>query len=171
MTWGFGYLVSFLVGLVLAAVTGLLRDLRAFAQHTAVVPHPDLHSPVLGVVARCASPGLVLSGVVGLVLSASRGVAPTTALLWACGAGVLAVLAATVLLRPRLAAPAPDGRHATVVKEIQPGGYGQVRLERNGVAVLLAAQSTEGVPLPAGALVEVVDATRSVLTVRLARPA
>ncbi len=35
MTWGFAYLTCCIVGLVVAAVTGLISDLRAFARHTA----------------------------------------------------------------------------------------------------------------------------------------
>jgi intracellular sulfur oxidation DsrE/DsrF family protein len=54
-----------------------------------------------------------------------------------------------------------------VVKDIEPGGYGQVRVERNGVAVLLAAQNADRIAIRAGSDVEVVDCTRSVITVRL----
>ncbi len=166
MTWGFGYLACLLVGLVLAAVTGLIRDLRAFARHTPVVPHSDLHHPLLGIVARRVSPGLVLGGLVGLVLNANRGVGHGSALLWACASGVVGVLAACLVLR-RPIASALVSQHATVVKEIQPGGYGQVRIERGGVSVLLAAQSADPLPIPAGTEVEVVDCTCSVIKVRL----
>jgi len=42
-----------------------------------------------------------------------------------------------------------------------------VRVERNGVAVLLAAQNADRIAIRAGSDVEVVDCTRSVITVRL----
>ncbi len=166
MTWAFGYLVCLLVGLVLAAVTGLIRDLRAFAHHNVVVPHPNVHPPFLGLVASRLGAGLILAGLVGLVLGVQRDMDFRTALIWACVAGVAGALAASLLLR-RPRGTEIRAQHATVVKEIQPGGYGQVRIERDGMALLLAAQSTEPQPIPAGSEVEVVDATQSVLTVRL----
>ena len=167
MTWAFGYFACFIVGLVLAAVTGMIRDLREFARHTSAVPHPNLHLTLLALFARRISPGLVLSGLVGLVLATSRGIDREATLLWACGAGVLGVVAASLLLRRHPSAGTPRGERATVVKAIQPGGYGQVRIERDGVAVLLAAQSVDRLPIPAGSEVEVVELTRSVITVRL----
>ena len=166
MTWAFGYLACFIVGLVLGAVTGLIRDLRALAHHGVVVPHPDLHRPLLGLVVSRVGAGLILAGLVGFVLSARRAPDHETALVLACAAGAVAALAATLVLRPRCA-PGIRMQHATVVKEIQPGGYGQVRIERDGVAVLLAAQSVDVSSIPAGSEVEVVECTRSVLTVRL----
>jgi len=166
VTWAFGYLVCIIVGLVLASVTGLIRDLRALAHHGVVVPHSDLHRPFLGFVAGRLGAGLILLGVVGLALSARRGAEPRSALGWACVAGGVAATAAMLLLRRRLVPDVGRGR-AVVVKEIQPGGYGQVRLERDGVTVLLAAQSADPSPIPAGSEVEVVECTRSVLIVRL----
>ena len=67
----------------------------------------------------------------------------------------------------RPCAVALDSERATVVRDIQPGAYGQVRIEKNGVTVLMAAQSVDAGVIPAGAEVEVVDCSRSVLTVRL----
>jgi len=166
VTWAFGYFMWFIVGLVLAAVTGLIRDLRSIAQHRLVVPHADLHFPFLGVVARRLSAGLVLFGLVGFVLSAQRGIDRRAALVSASVAGVLGILVASLMLR-RPCRPEVVSQRATVVKEIQPGGYGQVRLERGGVSVLLAAQSADPRSIPAGAEVEVVECTRSVITVRL----
>lgn len=166
MTWAFGYFVCFIVGLVLGAVTGLIRDLRSLAHHNLVVPYSDLHRPFLGFVASRLGAGLVLSGLVGLILAVQRGNDRETAFVWACLAGAVGVLAASLLLR-RPRCPEIGSQYATVVKEIQPGGYGQVRIERNGVAVLLAAQSADLHSIPAGSEVEVVDCTRSVITVRL----
>lgn len=166
MTWAFGYLACFIVGLVLGAVTGLIRDLRSLAQRHVVVPHSDLHLPFLGLVGRRLAAGLILTGVVGLILAAQRGIDHRATLIPACAAGVLGVLVASLLLR-RPGGLAPSSSRATVVKDIHPGGYGQVRIERAGMAVLLAAQSVEPLFIPAGTDVEVVDCTRSVITVRL----
>ncbi len=167
MTWAFAYLACFMVGLVVAAVTGLISDLRAFARHTAAVPHPDMHLPALGLVARRLSPGLILGGALGFVLTVQRGEDRGTTLVWAVAVGLAGVIAGCVLLRRRACGEVASGGRATVVRDIQPGGYGQVRLERDGVAVLLAAQSADTVAIPAGSEVEVVECTRSVITVRM----
>jgi hypothetical protein len=166
VTWAFGYFACFIVGLVLGAVTGLIRDLRSLAHHNVVLPHSDLDRPFLGLVVSRLGAGLILSGLVGLVLSVRRDADREAVLVWACAAGAAAALAATVVLRSRRCV-AIRSEHATVVKEIHPGGYGQVKIERDGVAVLLAAQSVDSSSIPAGSEVEVVDCSRSVLTVRL----
>jgi len=166
VTWAFGYFVCFIVGLVLGAVTGLVRDLRSVAQHHVGVPHSNLHPPFLGLVVSRLAAFLIPSGLVGFVLAVQRGSDRKAALILACIAGAVGVLAASLLLRRKRSAET-RGQHATVVKEIQPGGYGQVRIERNGLSVLLAAQSADPYSIPAGSEVEVVDSTRSVLTVRL----
>ena len=72
--------------------------------------------------------------------------------------------ASPILRRP--CPPDMDISRATVVRDIQPGAYGQVRLERAGMTVVLAAQSADTAPIPAGAQVEVVDCSRSVVIVR-----
>jgi hypothetical protein len=166
VTWAFGYLACFIVGLVLAAVSGLIRGLQLLAHPSVVVPHSAQRLPFINLLGRRLAAGLILSGLVGLVLAVQRAVGLRAALLWAVAAGVVGVLAASVPLR-HPCAQVLDSQHATVVKDIQPGGYGQVRLERNGVAVLLAAQNADRLVIPAGSDVEVVDCTRSVIIVRL----
>ncbi|MGD1146362.1 MAG: hypothetical protein ABR961_00250 [Thermoanaerobaculaceae bacterium] len=166
MTWAFGFLACFVVGLVLAVVSGLIRDLQSLARHKVVVPHSAKQLPFLNLLGRRLAGGLILSGVVGLILVAQRSIGPRVALLWAVAAGILGVVAASVPLH-RPCSTAWSSEYATVVKDIQPGGYGQVKLQRNGIAVLLAAQSAEPLVIPAGSNVEVVDCTRSVITVRL----
>ncbi len=166
MTWEFCYVAVFIVGLALAAVTGLIRDLRSLARHHLVVPHPDLHRPFLALLGRRLAIGLVLFGLVGLVIAAQRHAQPRTTLLLATAAGFAGILA-TLLLMRRPCATALGSERATVVRDIQPGAYGQVRIEKNGVTVLMAAQSADAALIPAGAEVDVVDCSRSVLTVRL----
>lgn len=166
MTWEFSYVAAFIVGLALAAVTGLISDLRSLARHHLVVPHPDLHRPFLALLGRRLAIGLMLFGLVGLVINARRHAERSTTLLIAAGAGLAGIAAALLMLR-RPCAIALDSERATVVREIQPGAYGQVKIERNGVTVVMAAQSVDAGVIPAGAEVEVVDCTRSVLTVRL----
>jgi hypothetical protein len=166
VTWAFGYLVAFLVGLVLAGVTGLLRDLRNLScHHHLVVPHPDQQSAFLALVGRRLAVGLFLFGVVGLVVGGRRLSEPQFTFPVALGAGVLGlVLSLAVLRRP--SSKAPHIERATVVREIPPGGYGQVRVGRDGGSVVLAAQNVDRTVLPAGSEVEVVDCTQSVVTVR-----
>lgn len=166
MTWSFGYLACFIVGLVLAAVSGLIRDLQCLARPNVVVPRSARHLPFLNRLGRRLAAGLILSGLVGLVLAVQRNIGPRRALLWAIVASVLGVLVASLPLARACSSVARSER-AIVVKDIPPGGYGQVRFERDGVAVLLAAQSADRVVIPAGSDVEVVESTRSVITVRL----
>ncbi|MBZ5587950.1 MAG: hypothetical protein LAO05_05250 [Acidobacteriia bacterium] len=166
MTWGFLYLASFLVGLVLAAVTGLVPDLNSLARHRVVVASPDHHKPFLAKVGTRLAVGLIVFGVVGLLWVGGRVKEPRPTLELATVAGILATLGAAVLLRRTRRAPT-HGTRATVVRDILPGGYGQVRIERDGLAVVMAAQSDENSLLAAGSEVEVVDSSRSVLTVRM----
>jgi hypothetical protein len=166
VTWEFCYVAVFIVGLALATVTGLISNLRSLARHDLVVPHSDLYRPSLAFLGRRLAIGLVLFGLVGLVITAQRHAETRTTLLLATAAGIAGVLAALLMMR-RPCAVALDSERATVVRDIQPGAYGQVRIEKNGVMVLMAAQSVDAGVIPAGAEVEVVDCSRSVLTVRL----
>lgn len=166
MTWAFAYLVALLVGLVLASVTGLLRDLQNLSRHHhLVVPHPDQHSAFLALLGRRLAVGLFLFGVVGLVVGGRRLSEPRITFPLALIAGVVGfVLGLAAVRRP--SGEVAHSERATVVREIPPGGYGQVRLERDGASVVLAAQNIENAAIPAGSEVEVVDCTRSVVTVR-----
>jgi hypothetical protein len=158
------YAVALVVGLVLAGVTGLIRDLRSLA-HNLVVPHPDQHSAFLALLGRRLAVGLVLAGIVGLFMSARPLSDPRRILVISLAVGVVGFVLALFLLRT----PCDEIRHiekATVVRDIPPGGYGQVRFERKGGSVLLAAQNVDSAVIPAGCAVEVVDCTRSVVTIR-----
>jgi hypothetical protein len=166
VTWAFIYLVALVVGLMLASVTGLLRDLKNLSRHHhLIVPHPDQQSAFLALVGRRLAIGSFLFGLVGLALGARRVPHPSVTFGVALGAGLVGVVLGVVLYRRPRVTKTPGGS-ATVVRDIPPGGYGQVRLEREGRSFVLAAQNIDQAPIPAGAEVEVVDSTRSVVTVR-----
>jgi hypothetical protein len=166
VTWAFIYLVALVVGLMLASVTGLLRDLKNLSRHHhLIVPHPDQQSAFLALVGRRLAIGSFLFGLVGLALGARRVPHPGVTFGVALGAGLVGVVLGVVLYRrPRVTKTRAGS--ATVVRDIPPGGYGQVRLEREGRSFVLAAQNIDQAPIPAGTEVEVVDSTRSVITVR-----
>jgi hypothetical protein len=166
VTWAFAYLVALMVGLVLAVVTGVLRDLTQLSFHRhLVVPPSDQQFPFLALLGRRLAFGLALFGIAGLVLGDRLARDPRVTLLVAVGAGVAGFAFGLAVLR-RPSAEAPHIDKATVVRDIAPGGYGQVRLRRAGGDVVMAAQSVDTTLIPAGAEVEVVDCTRSVVTVR-----
>jgi hypothetical protein len=166
VTWAFIYVVALVVGLALATVTGLLRDLRNLSRdHHLVVPHPDQHSAFLALLGRRLAIGSFLFGVVGLAMGARRVSDLRITFPVALGAGLVGFVLGLALYRRPRARITRSGR-ATVVREIPPGGYGQVKLEREGGSVVLAAQNVDAIPIPAGSEVEVVDSTRSVVTVR-----
>ncbi len=165
MTWAFAYITTLLVGLVLAGVTGVLTDLRSLGRQRLVVPHQDQGPAFFAVVGRRISVGLILAGVIGLLLGTRRSAEPLPSLAIACGVGLVGFLVACVVFRRGPGARAVVER-AVVVRDIAPGGYGQVRIERGKAGLILAAQSVDDSVIPAGTVVEVVDDTRSVLVVR-----
>lgn len=169
MTWAFIYLACLLVGLVLAAVSGLFGDIRALLQNLPVAPAADHHPALLNVVARRFAAGLCAFGGVGLILATRGREHFATALTGAITAGLAAVVAAIVLLRRRRPRPPRPGV-AVVVREIPPGGYGQIRLPEHAGGLLMAAQTDDPQPIPAGIEVEVVDIERTVVLVRRPRP-
>jgi hypothetical protein len=165
MTWAFLYLVSVLVGLVLAAVSGFLSDLRALATHHLVVTHASHHGPLIDVVGRALSPGVIFFGIGGFVLATSRNAEPARTALIAAAIGVVGVVLGRLVV-PRRVARAGGPSTGVAVRDIAPGGYGQIRLGDTANGVLMAAQSVDEDIIPGGAAVHVVDSTRSVLTVR-----
>jgi hypothetical protein len=167
VTWAFVYLVSLLVGTILAAVSGLLGNLRALFQPQAEVPGAHHHPTVPTLIGRRVAAGLCAFGLVGLVLVTRGFPHYKDALVGALVAGVTAALLATLLVRR----PRNSRRHfglATVVRDIPPGGYGQIRISEGARGLLLAAQSDDPAVIPAGSAVEVVDTDRTVVLVRRA---
>ncbi|MFI5165508.1 MAG: hypothetical protein ACHQQS_02725 [Thermoanaerobaculales bacterium] len=169
MTWAFVYIAALIVGLVLAGVTVLLRDLRPLARRHLVFPHADHHASFFAVVGPRIASALLGFALVGLVLKAQHWFDAITTAELAGGAGGAACLLSAFWPRRRCAPDLPAAR-AVVVREMPPGGYGQVRVDSSGGAIVMAAQSIDTQVLPEGMVVEVVDCTRSVLTVRRSLP-
>lgn len=168
MTWAFLYLAPLLVGLVLAAATGLARDVAAHALHHKVVtPRPDTTSALWTRIGRWLAATFSAFGFVGLLATGFRPASPWGPLASASAAGILAALLACLLVRPLCR---PERRHgeATVVREIRPGSYGQVRLA--GRNVVLAAQVDGDDVLSVGTAVEILDTDSSVVRVRRVGP-
>lgn len=167
MTWSFLYLAVALVGVILTAVIGVLRNNRqARSQHRhLVLPHPDHHGAFASQIAFLASTTLAGFGLAGLFSKTVLGLTARDSLSVAAAAGAVFALGSLVLFRHRRPRSAPRGR-ATVVREILRGGYGQVRVEQGGHTVILAAQNAGDETIPAGAEVEVMDLDRSVVRVR-----
>lgn len=155
------------VGLVLAAVSGLLGNLRALFQNQQVAPPADYGPALLSVLGGRMAAGILVFGVVGLVLVARGPDHHVSALTTATVAGLLAALVGMLSLRRRHR-PRPPGGMAVVVRDIPPGGYGQIRLTDGPRNLLMAAHSTESSLIPAGSEVEVLDQESSVVLVRRA---
>jgi hypothetical protein len=168
VTWPFVYLVLLVVGLVGAGVTVVLRRLPlAFLRHPVSVPKPEQHFTFASLVTRRASVGLASFGLIGLVLSDVRPLLPveTTASI-ALGGALAATLLAMLLLRSPCGVLLSRQSRAEVIREVPPGGYGQVRLFQEGRAIVMAAKNVGPRPIPAGSTVEVLDCESSVLSVR-----
>jgi hypothetical protein len=169
VTWAFGYLLVLLIGLVMVAASGTLRTLPHLTpQRHLVAPHPEQRSSAIGRLGWRLGIALLFAGGVGLAFEEFT---PFTAVIdigAGAAAGLGVALAATVLGR-RHCPPALAGELAVVVREIGPGAFGQVRLSEAAGSTVLAARSVDLDVIPAGAQVEVVDCSRSVLLVRRAQ--
>ncbi|MGQ9835628.1 MAG: NfeD family protein [Thermoanaerobaculaceae bacterium] len=163
MTWTFAYFALLFSGLVLALGFGVLESLtkqKHLAMPRAELVHHrrQIHICHLGM-------GLTTFGVAGFLLSIFSSGSWQTVLLVGLFAGLLGWLAGRLCLR----LPCPhsvSGMRATVVTDIPPGGYGQVRITNGNSETVLAAQNNDPDPIPAGSLVEIVDCHRSVVGVR-----
>lgn len=166
MTWGFVYLSVLLVGLVLAAVTGLIRDLPVIASHRhLVVPRPEQHVSGLNLLGRRLGLTMLAFGGVGLLLQVWEHLSVQTSMVVAgTSAVVVAAISFAILRRP--GEQSLSRERATVVRDMSPGGYGQVRVGEGDGAAVVAARSVDEDALPAGTLVEIVDSSRSVIIVR-----
>lgn len=166
MTWGFVYLATLLVGLLLAGVTGLLRAAPFRPEHQRlVIPTAEQHLGLASILGRrkILGTGLAAFGLVGLLGSVAKlGNAWAVARVSLGAAAIVALLVA--VLRRRTVARLPGEGRVTVVREIPPGGYGQVSFHESGI--VMAATSVDGELLPVGSEVEVVDSGKSVITVR-----
>lgn len=171
MTWPFLFLVALVVGVVLTAVIGWLRnDRHVRSQHRhLVLPNADHHGAFRNHLALRVAVGFSGFGLAGLLAASLLGLPPGTSLTVAAAVGTLCAAAALVLIRPPAAPGRPGGR-ATAVREMLPGAYGQIRVEHGQHHVIMAAQNADERPIPAGAEVEVLDCDRSVVRIRLSGP-
>jgi len=177
VTWTFAYLVVFLGGFTLALVGGLVRRLLhpcALADRVVVPSHEHWAS------LRAPRADLVVSfltgfGASGLVLHGLAKLDPPHELLAAAASGILlAALVRTWMCRAVMSPPDPGAclsATARVVREIPPGGFGQVEVEVHGCRVKLAARADSDRPIAPGETVRVVDRQESVLVVAPERPA
>ncbi len=163
MTWGFFYLASLLVGLILVAIFGVLETLHVSAP--LALPRAELARHRRQVSIARLGVALAAFGGAGLVLVAWGRTPWPTVIISALAASLLCWLVGRWVFRLPCA-PSVLQQKATVLRDIPPGGYGQVRLEGGGASTVLAAQSESDEPIPAGTEVEVVDCQRSVVVVR-----
>lgn len=170
MTWLFVYASFLILGVLLVGVAGLVRDvpLRS-ANRRLVVPTADHRAGPLGRqrVTRCVGVALIAAGLIGIVLSAWMRAPSAVVAAAAAAAAALAAACVALSLRTGQRRRAPSGR-AVVVREMQPGAYGQIRIEGGGRSVLMAAQNVGDETLGEGCEVEVVAGERSVVAVRRA---
>lgn len=165
MTWSFIYLVLLVVGLTLSAVTGLGRTSSRGETGTAgEAPLPDVSTGALKHLTHWVAYGMAVVGLVGLPLSAWKAFPPALTAALAGTAGMAVTLLGRASARPTVRGSAPD--RGAVVRSIKPGGFGQVQVERAGTRVILAARSVDDEEIPAGSEVDIVESSRSVLTVR-----
>lgn len=167
MTWSFVFLVSLVVGLVMAATSGLMRQMTPHRIcHHITVPRPEHRLAIINLIAQRLSLPLLAFGAAGLLLyRAERPTRLVVSGLVALGSGAVSI----VVLRRRRTRPLPPG--AVVVRDIPATGFGQVEVEHGGRKLVLAARSADGIAIPAGSAIEMVDCESSVLSVRLARGA
>lgn len=163
MTWTFAYFAILFSGLVLALVFWVLDSLPkekqlAMPRAELVYLRRQMHICHLGI-------GLATFGVVGWLLSLFTRGSWQIMLLASLFAGLLGWLVGRFCLK--LPCPQAVSRvRAIVVKDIPPGGYGQVRITNGESETVLAAQNNDPDPIPAGSLVEIVDSHRSVVGIR-----
>lgn len=167
VTWGFLYLAILLVGLILVAIFGVLETLHVSTP--LALPRAELARHRRQVHIARLGAGAAAFGGAGLVLVTWWRTTPSAAFLTALAASLVCWLVCRWVFR----LPCPPSvlqQKATVLRDIPPGGYGQVRLEGGGASTVLAAQSESDEPIPAGTEVEVVDCQRSVVVVRKISP-
>ncbi|NOZ94252.1 MAG: hypothetical protein GXP47_05870 [Acidobacteria bacterium] len=172
MTVTFAFLAVFLLGFVLAVVSGLIRRLlnpSALCDGVIVPAHEHwagMKTPRTDFLISF----ITVFGLVGLILDGTTPMSSRRVLLVAAGVG----LVGSLVLRAWICRACDPqhrlrccGSEATVVKAIPPGGFGQVKLDVGGCAVKLAARTVSGESIPLGTRVKVVSRHESVLIVEV----
>jgi hypothetical protein len=166
VTWSFVFLAILLLGVIMAATSGLLRRFAVGqVRHQVTVPAPEHHSAMRNLAMQRTSIVVAAFGLAGLV--GPRGDATARAVI-AVLAALVAALAVIVALRPPCP-PRPPSR-ARVVRAIAARGYGQIEIDEGPRRLVLAARTVDGSEIPIGREVEVLDCESSVVTVRLPGP-
>jgi len=171
VTVGFAYLLVFLGGFTLALVTGFARRLlhpTELCDHVVVPFHEHLRglrAPAADVLASF----LTVFGLCSLVLHGLFALTPWQEITLGGAAGVVGIFALRFWLR-RVCDPGERiGRSSAevrVIREIPANGYGQVEVLVEGTGLKLAARSLDADPIPAGAIVEILEQSESVVVVR-----
>jgi hypothetical protein len=163
VTWFFLYVSALVVGLMLAGVPLLVR--RGRLEHVQGALPLAAHQGTAGAVVRGAGLGLIVAGTAGLAMIGWGFLAPDEILAWAAATG-LAVWIATALVLRRRRSDSDAAGVATVIRDIPPGTYGQVRIQIRGTVVTMAAFNEGAATIPAGEVVDVLDSGRSVVRIR-----
>lgn len=171
MTWGFAYLLIFLSGFMMALVSGFSRRLlhpSELCDHVVVPSHEHLRAlrfPAADILASF----LTLFGLSSLLVHGFTSLAPQKEIAIGAGAGLVGIFLLRFWLC-RICDPCESLKECPqkvkVVREIPANGYGQVEVMIEGAHLKLAARSEADVPIPAGALVEILDRSESVVVVK-----
>jgi len=172
VTLTFVFLAIFLVGFLLAVVSGLVRRLlnpAALCDGVIVPAHEHwaaMKTPRFDFIVSF----ITVFGLVALILDGTTPMSPSRVVLISLGAGLFGSL---VLRAWMCRACDPQrglrccGAEATVVKTIPVDGFGQVEVDVGGCMVKLAARTISGESIPEGANVKIVSRHESVVIVEV----
>lgn len=172
MTWGFVYLLLFLGGFTLALVTGLVRRIlhpSELCGDSVVAPSHEhwqaAHAPRTdALVAFTTVFGLVTLAVHGL-----SSIDPTHEIVIGASAGLIGAVGLRAWMR-HVCHPLGDidgsADQATVVRDIPAAGFGTVEISVGSIRATLAARSADGIAIPSGTPVELIESADSVAVVR-----
>lgn len=172
MTTTFVFLAIFLLGFVLAVVSGLVRRILhpSALCDGVIVPAHEHWAAMKTPRADFIVSFVTVFGLVALILDGMTAMSAGRVLLVAAGAGIVG----SIVLRAWICRACDPqhglhccGAHAKVVKAIPPGGFGQVELDAGGCTVKLAARAMEDESIPVGTKVRVVSRHESVLIVEV----
>jgi membrane protein implicated in regulation of membrane protease activity len=170
VTLGFAYLLIFLGGFTLALVTGFARRLlhpTELCDHVVVPSHEHLRGlryPAADVLASF----LTVFGLSCLIIHGTTALAPVHEIAIGLVTGVIGIFFLRFWLR-RVCDPTERVQatpsQVRVVRDIPAQGYGQIEMVVDGGALKLAARSQDLEPIPAGALVDILERSESVVVV------
>lgn len=172
MTWGFLYLLLFLGGFTLVLVTGLGRRIlhpTELCGETVVAPSHEHWQAAHAPRSDFLTAFMTVFGLTGLLLHGLTTLDPAHEIAIAAAAGVLGAVLLRTWMRyachPLQRMSAETGS-ARVVRDIPAAGFGQIEIIIAGARRTMAARSADGIAIPAGTVVELVDTGDSVAAVR-----